>query len=828
MKRGRASILAAVAIAGAALAVLFVKTRAIDVSTHSRFTNGLRAMAHRDDRVNQVVLKSREGLVSSFDPLVREWAGLSQLRASLTMIPRGLSAIEQSELHDRIKAMDERLAQKHALTDRFKSEQAILRNSLSYFPVIASELRDGARTAGAALLADRCDALLLAVLRFHAGMSDEVAHDIDAAVDACEAARNSLPEGERGRLDLVLNHARTIRKYREATDTTTRAIVMMPTANSIELVLAAYDRAFAGVQHRAQVFRNLLFALAVLLVGWGVWSLVQIRSSARQLRRANETLEDRVEERTAALRRTLGELDQEILDRTKAENELREARDLAEQHTQAKSQFLANMSHELRTPLNAIIGYSELLKEDAEDQELTEFVPDLEKIRTAGKHLLELINGVLDLSKIEAGKMELFLEEFDAAKLIGDVATVAQPLVEKNRNRLVIEGVESVGPITSDQTKLRQILFNLLSNACKFTEDGEIRLRCARVAGEEGERIEISVSDQGIGMNEEQVSKVFQAFTQADASTTRKFGGTGLGLTITREFCHMMGGTIDLESTPGVGTTFTVRLPALAKPEAPADPTELPLDAGDGRLVLAVDDDEHALEVVERYLKRHGFRVLCASNGADALALARQHHPDAITLDVMMPGMDGWQVMLALKNDPATADIPVVILSVAHEPALAYSLGATAYLTKPIDRARLFSVVDDALGEKDAPSILVVDDDEAVRDTTRRFLEQRGCAVELAPNGRAGLERALAETPDLVLLDLMMPEMDGFEFLERLRTAPSGYDVPVVVLTAKTLTSEDRARLNGRVEAILQRSEDQTPDALLGDALSRIRTAMKV
>jgi len=384
--------------------------------------------------------------------------------------------------------------------------------------------------------------------------------------------------------------------------------------------------------------------------------------------------------------------------------ELQLARQAAEAANSAKSQFLASMSHELRTPLNAIIGYSEMLQEEAEDGGQAAFVPDLQKIRAAGRHLLALINDILDLSKIEAGKLELFLEPFDVRQVIGEVATTVAPLVEKNGNRLEIRCAADVGPMHSDLTRTRQVLLNLLSNACKFTERGTIGLAAARErAADGGDWVVLRVSDSGIGMTPEQMAKLFEAFSQADASTSRHYGGTGLGLAITRRFCRMMGGDVTVESTPGRGSTFTVRLPArlaeprpavesAAPPAAAAGPRATPAPAPSGTL-LVIDDDPEARALMRRFLGKEGFRIEEAADGETGIRLARELAPDVITLDILMPGMDGWAVLAALKADPELAAVPVILATIVDEEHLGFALGASEYLTKPIDRERLVAVL---------------------------------------------------------------------------------------------------------------------------------------
>jgi GAF domain-containing protein/DNA-binding response OmpR family regulator len=468
-----------------------------------------------------------------------------------------------------------------------------------------------------------------------------------------------------------------------------------------------------------------------------------------------------------------------------------------------KSEFLANMSHELRTPLNAIIGYSEMLGEDAAEVDGGRLVPDIEKINAAGKHLLELINAVLDLSKIEAGKMELYLEDFDVARLVQDIAAVIKPLAEKNGNRLAVTCAPDAGIMHADITKVRQSLFNLLSNACKFTRQGTVSLEAAREATAAGDWLRFGVRDTGIGMTAEQMTRLFQQFSQADVATTRRFGGTGLGLALSRRLCRMMGGDVTAESEAGRGSTFTIRLPARvpdAEPEAPVVPPERA--AAGGATVLVIDDAADVRDLMQRFLAREGLHVVTAAGGEEGLRLAKELHPAAITLDVMMPGMDGWATLSALKADSETADLPVIMLTIVDDQSLGYALGASEYLTKPIDRERLVAVL--AKYRRDLV-VLVVDDDADLRQLARRILEQEGHAVLEAENGRVALERVREMPPDLVMLDLMMPEMDGFEFVREFRAQEASRAVPIIVVTAKDLSDEDRARLNGGVERILQK-----------------------
>jgi CheY-like chemotaxis protein/anti-sigma regulatory factor (Ser/Thr protein kinase) len=445
-----------------------------------------------------------------------------------------------------------------------------------------------------------------------------------------------------------------------------------------------------------------------------------------------------------------------------------------------------------------------MLQEDAADLGAEQFTDDLKKINAAGKHLLELINAVLDLSKIEAGKMELYLETFDVAGLVKDIGAVIQPLAARNGNHLELHCPAGIGAMHADLTKVRQALINLLGNACKFTERGTVALDVGRERIDERAWIVFRVRDTGIGMTPAQLARLFEAFAQADAATTRKYGGTGLGLALSRRLCRMMGGDVTVESEAGRGSTFTIRLPARVSVTPDRDTPPAPADTGPAPrgTVLVIDDEAPVRDLMQRFLGKEGFRVVTAAGGDEGLRRARELHPDAITLDVMMPGMDGWAVLAALKADPGVADIPVVMLTIVDDRNLGYALGAADYLTKPIDRERLVAVLKKY--RRDLPA-LVVDDDPVLRELLGRTLNAAGYTVVGAENGRVALERLRELAPSVILLDLMMPEMDGFEFLAALRGHEAWRGIPVVVVTARDLSSEDRERLNGRVERILQK-----------------------
>ena len=508
--------------------------------------------------------------------------------------------------------------------------------------------------------------------------------------------------------------------------------------------------------------------------------------------------------------------------------EAKQAREEAETANRTKSAFLSNMSHELRTPMNAIIGYSEMLIEEANDMGQDEFVPDLKKIHSAGKHLLGLINDVLDISKIEAGKMTLYIEEVAVSSLVTEVAATIQPLIEKNQNKLVIVCPAEIETFRADVTKVRQTLFNLLSNAAKFTHAGTITLTVASKQDEMQDWITFCVSDTGIGMTSDQLGKLFQAFVQADASTTRKYGGTGLGLAISRKFCQLMGGDITVVSEAGKGTSFTAKIPVRVEdPDMPVpSPEEPPPIDGNRPLILAIDDDPAVLDILTRNLTREGYAVRTATNGEEGVALARTLQPRLITLDVMMPSMDGWSVLTALKADPTTFGIPVVMISIVEERQLGFALGAAEYLTKPIDRNRLMDILAKYAGSEVRQTALVVDDLPDNRTLLAALLEREGWNVLQADNGRTALQTVDHQQPSLILLDLMMPVMDGFEFLRELRQREDGRLIPVVVVTAKDLSTEEKNLLRTSVENVIQKSTISHED-LLADIRNKINSLAK-
>ncbi len=616
---------------------------------------------------------------------------------------------------------------------------------------------------------------------------------------------------------------------------------------SIDQVFALYDRVSPELDRllvtRIEGFaarRNVVIVVALAALAATLYLMIGFYLAVKETIQALDEATQRMvkgDKSIAFSAQSRDELAQVAVSFNNIASEMLIARDQALEANRAKSAFLANMSHELRTPLNAIIGYSELIEEEMNDEGNTDYVADLKKIQTAATHLLSLINEILDFSKIEAGKMEVFREMVSVSRLVSEVATTINPLVEKNSNKLEVNCPETIGEVYTDLTKMRQILFNLLSNASKFTNKGVIKLDVERQRQPGGDWVVFRVTDSGIGMAPEQLIKLFKEFQQADSTTTRKFGGTGLGLAISKRFAEMLGGDITVTSQLSVGSTFTLKLPFAveteeeagkvpapgALPERKIKTRPIPKIAG---MVLVIDDDSNARELLNRFLLKEGYHVLLAHDGEEGLQMARDHKPDVITLDVMMPGMDGWSVLSALKADPALTNIPVIMMTMVSDLNLGYALGATDYITKPIDRDRLLSAMKRVDCKLPICKVLVVDDEKDIRDVVRRTLEKEGWEVSEAADGQEALEIFKADPPQMILLDLMMPRMDGFQFVAELKKLESAKGIPIIVITAMELTAEDRARLNGTVDQILQKGAYRQDD-LLAEVRNRVNEVAK-
>jgi PAS domain S-box-containing protein len=664
---------------------------------------------------------------------------------------------------------------------------------------------------------------------------------------------------------LVFRHLKKIADYAESIDLDTELSLDRPALVDLERIVNSIDRLRQSYKSIRDTDSNAQDLLNAALLGLALWrfdgKLVTINPAYAQIigRKCEETLQLNywddivVEEDVAAEQEQLqalkggehyGPVEKEYrhkdgyhvpvklsaliiekegeyyvwshiedISRQKWEaRELQHAKRKAEDVNIAKSQFTANMSYELRTCMNTIVGYTEMLEEDFKECDQPIMLQDIKNVHVATKQLLGLVDGILDISQIEAEKMSLSSERFDLKTMIKNTVATLQPLLENKGNALHLLFEEDLGELYTDLTKVRQIIFNLLSNASKFTNQGIITIEVRRQREENGDWISLRVSDEGSDMTDEQQADLYQVFTQADASFTRKYGSTGLGLSLSKHFAQMLGGSLNVEGVFDKGNHFTVRLPAhltskKPQPSPPAD--EAPIKTQDSSMesgvVLVIDDDEIVREMLEVYLSKVGYQVAAAANGKEGLKLAKKLRPDAITLDVMMPGMDGWEVLSKLKADPELAHIPVIMLTMTEAQEIGYSLGAAEYITKPVPKTQLINVLRKYHTEKAPPTVMVVEDDQLGREMMARMLHHVGWQVIEAEDGESALQLLQKQQPDLILSDLVMSDMDGFELITHLRQHQICSSTPVVVVTGKTLSDEEKVWLNSRVKAVFQK-----------------------
>ncbi len=520
-----------------------------------------------------------------------------------------------------------------------------------------------------------------------------------------------------------------------------------------------------------------------------------------ELKTKNEEIQAQSEEMAAQsteLRRQTEELQQQNV-------ELEQQQLAVEEANRLKSQFLSNMSHELRTPLNSVMALSRVLMMQASSKLSAEEVNYLEIIERNGRNLLTLINDILDLSKIEAGRMDVNPKPFSLRMAIDDIVESIAPLAEEKQIALHQDIPEGIPQLESDEIRVSQILQNLIANAVKFTNEGSVTVSVRLDKG----KFSVRIADTGIGVAENDLPCIFDEFRQVDGTSARKHEGTGLGLTIARKAARMLGGDIAVQSSKGVGSTFTLTLPVAWQGKTPVcEPIVIRQISGvksERKTILVVDDEPDMAAMISRYLLQEGYNTLTATSGAEALILAERERPFAVTLDIIMPDIDGWEVLQGLKKNPETKDIPVIIVSISEGKETGFALGAIGYVTKPVSKEQLISEIE-KIGKPGIRSIMIVDDSELDRRQIGRIIESEGLNLIVAENGAVCLELIKKQVPDVLVLDLMMPELDGFAVLEKIRGNPETRDMPIIVVTAKDLTEEDRNKLSGNVFSVLDKS----------------------
>jgi signal transduction histidine kinase/DNA-binding response OmpR family regulator len=510
-----------------------------------------------------------------------------------------------------------------------------------------------------------------------------------------------------------------------------------------------------------------------------------------------------LQEKRLRIRQLEAEESRKVGELTRLAHELEDANRRIREADRMKSQFLATMSHELRTPMNSIIGFSEILSERLADRIEAKHLGFLMHIHTSGRHLLGIINDILDLSKIEAGKMEIYPELFSAGPVIESVCQVMRGMSQQGP-QLVVEVARDLPQIETDLAKFKQILFNLLSNAVKFSPPGS-RVIIRAAVSDAG--VTVTVRDEGIGIDPAHHAMIFEEFRQVDSTARREFGGTGLGLALVKKFVELQGGRVAVDSQLGAGSTFSFTLPVRS---GAAVVTRTPEVAPRADHVLVVEDDANAYELIASALQSAGFLSIRARHGDEALRLARELHPIAVTLDLVLPGIDGWEILKRLKSDEATRHLPVVVISMVDNRDLGLALGADDYFIKPVDRPRLLErlrAIRKGNGAAGRPRLLVIDDDKAVHALLDEDLASLGYNVVNAYSGDEGLRVAIDSSPDVILLDLMMPNMSGFETADALKEDPRTANIPILVLTSKELSSDDRQLLHAKVTSFVQKGK---------------------
>jgi signal transduction histidine kinase/DNA-binding response OmpR family regulator len=594
---------------------------------------------------------------------------------------------------------------------------------------------------------------------------------------------------------------------------------------------------FAGILSREDkdIQETVLYPLSIILQNTS--QAIEVASLHKLISDQNINLEEIVRKRTQLLEEQTHELKQEVAYRRLAEESLVVAKEEAERAARVKSDFIANISHEFRTPLNAILGYCEILQYETKKFDRPDIIEDLSSIEVAGRHLLVLFNDILDYSKIQVGKMDLNLENFKVLSLVEDVMATIRPLARKNRNTISVTSQGNVGSMFSDSGRVRQVLLNLLGNACKFTEDGQVSLKVSSETVDRTEWLTFSVADTGIGIDQKMMTRLFKEFTQAENSTARKYGGTGLGLAISHRLCQMLGGDITVQSELGKGSVFIAKLPvdatltgkgpgghevsppekatasagsAVLPPPHPSSGNQKEAVSPDKNIetILAIDSDPAECDLIRRFMEMEGFRVFTALNADEGLRMAREVHPDVITVNALTPEMDGWTLLSQLLEEHRLAPIPVVLFTVEEDKDKALALGATDTLSKPIDWDCFLELIKRQNKPRaiSAP-ILVVEDDATNRGALCRVLRREGLEVLEAVDGNVAMNLMKNEIPGLIILDLILPEFNGFDLLAAMNQNPHWQQIPIIVISAKELSREELKKLHNDVDCIFKKGD---------------------